>query len=106
MTRCVRCFKAYHQFEFDADADLETQIKAAKDQCFPFDKCYLISSDKFVCREHLADDIKPPDGNSDQLLSWSAMCSLHNQNGSIRSREKREPDMKAGDAEVSGQLRG
>ena len=104
VTRCVRCYKAFCQFEFDGEADIEKQLKKTKEQCFDFGKCYMISSDKFVCREHLAEDISLlPE--SDRLLPWSAMLSLHNQNGNIRSQEKRAPDMVTENSNVAGQLR-
>lgn len=83
VARCVRCYKAYHQFEFKPDAEnlesIEDDIKSARQQCYAFEHCIPISMDRFVCKEHLVEDTKlQSDAKNETLLSWQVLKSLHN----------------------------
>lgn len=72
ITRCIRCFKSYHQLAYK-------QGQVDDNQCFLFDKLLPITADKCICKDHLDQEVDVLKAQNEIILPTSAIVSLHNQ---------------------------
>jgi hypothetical protein len=73
VSSCIRCYKSCHSWK-----KTEGDVEGGEEQCFDLQLYIPITSEKFICVEHIEKDVKTI-LDSEQILNQHQVISLHNQ---------------------------